>query len=152
MSQPSSVEQPQPSSSEGHDLDPVDAFLEHITQQIAEPIMPTPMIVPEPEQTESVGETEFIKRRSSRPADKAKSRVGKNTMKVAQELLSEKLGELQTEDVIASETNFHSFSQHFDMPINKDEIEAIQVLVEHGTKLEKQAAGNRGAAKMMEAA
>lgn len=49
----------------------------------------------------------------------------------------------------AGEANLDSFSQHFDQPINRDEMEALQVLVEHETKLEKQAGSNKGAVRRM---
>jgi hypothetical protein len=138
-------------SAEIQGSDPMDKFLENITHHLEQPLLPTPSIVFEPEQIDMVADTDYTQRKSSRLADKAKTRVGKDSMKLAQELLSKKLGELTTGQPSSSEANFDNFSQHFVKPINMVQMEALQVLVEHGTKLEK-AGKNKGAARQMEVA
>lgn len=121
--------------------DPLEVFLNSITAPLE------PSILPEPEpirytELESIDEDITIdhnQRKSSRLANKAKSRIGKNTILIAQELLIKKLGELTPQKSISDELNLENFSQHLDYPLNKTEMEALQDLVEHGTKLEKKA-------------
>ena len=89
---------------------------------------------------------------TSRLANKAKSRVGKDTLTIAQDLLIKKLGDLPPRQDDANEVNIESFSQHLGNPINKAEMDAIQELIEHGAKLEKKTGKNKVAAKKMRAA
>ena len=94
---------------------------------------------------------EFTQRKSSRLANKAKSRVGKDTLTVAHDLLIKKLGDLTPRQDDANEVNIESFSQHLDNPLNKAEMDTIQDLIEHGAKLEKKTGKNKVAAKKMRA-
>lgn len=77
--------------------------------------------------------------------------MGKDTLTVAQDLLIKKLGELTPQQDDANVVNIESFSQHLDKPINKVEMDAIQELIEHGSKLEKRAGKNKVAARKMRA-
>lgn len=131
------------------EVDPVDVFLDNITCPVEQPLLPLPTSVLESQQAELDIESEPAQRKSSRLAEKAKARVGKTTMKVAQDLLSKKLGELQSDDFSVNETNLESFSQHLDRPITEAEIEALQILVDHGTKMEKKVVNNKGVPKKM---
>lgn len=125
----------------------MDTFLESITSQLDQPLLPQPM--PQPELLDEDLIQEHTQRKSTRLAKKASSRVGKDTMKLAQDLLSKKLGELTPESTSNREANFESFSQHLDKPLNNTEMEALQDLVDHGIKLEKKAGKNKSVTKKM---
>ncbi|CAD6339926.1 unnamed protein product [Miscanthus lutarioriparius] len=89
--------------------DPMDEFSENITHHLEQPLLPTPSIVFEPEQLDMATDIDYTQRKGSRLADKAKTIVGKDSMKLAQELLSKKLGELTTEQPSSNEANFDIF-------------------------------------------
>jgi hypothetical protein len=74
------------------------------------------------------------KRQSSCLTAKAQSRIGKNTLQIAQDLLVKKLGELSPVKQNFKGPDIESFSQFFDRPINKEKMETFQVLVDHGGK------------------
>jgi hypothetical protein len=80
------------------DIGPVDLFLESISRVSTPPILPDPIIQGNhqmlgcPETTETAPVTN--KRQSSRLTAKSQSRIGKNTLQIAQDLLVQKLGEL----------------------------------------------------------
>jgi len=89
----------------------MDEFSDNITHHLEQPLLPTPSIIFEPEQLDMATDTDYTQRKSSRLADKAKTRAGKDSMKLAQELLSKKLGELTTEHPAAVKLTlifFHS--------------------------------------------
>jgi len=132
----------------------MDAFLHSGTNHIEQPLLPDPVQVEasQIELLEDVAMAEFTQRKSSRLANKAKSRVGKDILMVAQDLLIKKLGDLPPRQDDANEVNIESFSQHLDNPLNKAGMDAIQELIEHGAKLEKKTGKNKVAAKNMRAA
>lgn len=127
--------------------EPVDVFLQSISNPIDQPLLPEPQpvaIVPR----HSMEEHLDTQRRSVCLAQKAQSRVGKHTLTIAQDLHTKKLGELAEPATATNKPNFESFSQHLDHPLNKTEMEAIQDLVDHGTKM----GGKRSTAKLLGAA
>lgn len=131
----------------------MESFINSIAQPLEQPLLPNP--VQDNIQVEG-GEFEHLEateRRSTRLADKAKSRVGKDTMQIAQDLLMKKFGELDAQQDEGSESNCgicENFSQHLPKPLTKPAMEVIGVLIEHGAKLEKKAAvkNKRAASKM----
>jgi hypothetical protein len=52
--------------------------------------------------------------------------VGKHTIEIAQDLLSKKLGELSPVKQAAAITDFDSFSQYFDRPLNKNKMRSFK--------------------------
>lgn len=78
-------------------------------------------------------------RKSSRLANKDKSKIGKGTIQVAQELLIKKLGDLSPKLEPSAADQFEQFAQHFDRPLTKANMEALEALVEHGQQLKKKA-------------
>jgi hypothetical protein len=142
-------------SSDAPVLDPVDVFLQSISNPADQPLLPEPQPVDNviPNDEEHIPPTD-TQRKSTRLAKKAQTRVGKHTMEIAQELLTKKLGHLSQSTPSSSKINFESFSQHLDNPLNMTEMEAIQDLVEHGTKMEGKAGSTKlkGAARKMVAA
>jgi hypothetical protein len=142
-------------SSDAPVLDPVDVFLQSISNPVDQPLLPEPQpadnVIPNDEEHIPPTDTQ---RKSTRLAKKAQTRVGKHTMEIAQELLTKKLGHLSQSTPSSSKINFESFSQHLDNPLNMTEMEAIQDLVEHGTKMEGKAGSTKlkGAARKMVAA
>jgi len=66
-------------------IDPMDAFLHSGTNHIEQPLLPDPVQVEasQIELLEDIAMPEFTQRKSSRLANKAKSRVGKDTLMVA---------------------------------------------------------------------
>jgi hypothetical protein len=120
------------------DIGPVDLFLESISRVSTPPILPDPIIQENhqilgcPETTETAPVTN--KRQSSHLTAKAQSRIGKNALQIAQDLLVKKLGELSPVKQNFKGPDIESFSQFFDRPINKEKMETFQVLVDHGGK------------------
>jgi hypothetical protein len=74
---------------------------------------------------------------------KAELNVGKDTTQVAQDLLIRKLGDLSGEEINHAETDFDFYAQHFERPIDKSKMEAVQVLIEQGNKKLKKSSTNR---------
>jgi hypothetical protein len=90
------------------------------------------------------------KRQSTRLAQKALANAGKGTIEIAQELLVRKLGDLvgTASDAnnntanAASDANNNTadadfYMQHVARPVEKKTMEAIQVLIEHGAKVQE---------------
>ena len=64
--------------------------------------------------------------KSSRLANKAKSKFGKGTIQVAQELLVKKLGDLSPKLEPSAADQFEQFAQHFVRPLTKENMEALE--------------------------
>jgi hypothetical protein len=66
-------------------------------------------------------------------AKKTETNVGKDAIQIAQELLVKKLS---TDKAVPQQTenDIDLYAQHFERPINKPKMEALQHLIEHGTK------------------
>lgn len=135
-------------------VDPIDLFLQSVITQPEQPVLPLP--VPSEEQ-----EVELVfnssQRKSTRLANKAKSRLGKGYVELAQDLLVKKLGDLSSHNTQSSQgqeanVELEHFSQHLNKPLNQIEMDALQDLVDHGAKLEKKAGGATVATKKMQAA
>jgi hypothetical protein len=119
----------------------IDNFLESISLPIMQPLLDggptTPM-------TQSIRATDISthinptpstsKRQSSRLAQKAATNSGKDAIQIAQELLVKKLGDLSGEEQQHNTDDFEFYAQHFERPLDKSKMEAIQVLIEQGTK------------------
>lgn len=115
--------------------DDVDAFLDSITLPIEQPIIQRDL---ELSQAMATGPSnEPCQRKSTRLAQKAPLNVGKDPFQVAHDLLVKKLGELALEEPALDQPDFEFYAQHFERPINKDKMEAIQTLIEQGCKKQK---------------
>lgn len=68
-------------------------------------------------------------RKSNGLVEKAKSKVGKWAIQVAEEELVKKLGALSPKSESSNTDLFEQFAQHFDQPLTKVRMEAIQVLL-----------------------
>jgi hypothetical protein len=77
--------------------------------------------------------------KSSRLANKDKSKIGIGIIQVAQELLVKKLGDLSPKLEPSAADQFEQFAQHLDRPLTKANMEALEALVEHGQQLKKKA-------------
>jgi hypothetical protein len=155
--QVTSSDQEQNPTENDDNIDPMETFFNSITTPLEQPLLPNPEPILYPDQGEADEEfvTDQNQRKSTRLANKAKSRVGKNATELAQELLAKKLGELtpqKTSLTVSDPDNFENFSQHLAQPLNKVEMEAILDLAEHGTKLSKKAGRNKAVAQMTEEA
>jgi hypothetical protein len=135
--------------------DPVDVFLQSISNPPDQPLLPNPAL-PTDLNIEDDLDVNDTQRRSTRLANKMQARVGKDTMQLAQELLCKKLGELPVSPSCnePNEPTVATFSQHLDNPINKITMDALQGLVEHGSMMIKKNGGskNKGAAAQTMAA
>jgi len=83
-------------------------------------------------------------RRSSRLAKKAKSRTGKWSIQIAEDLLVKKLNALSPCKYLTELDVVEQLAQHFDRPLTKGKAEAIDVLANHakqGTKKKKRQSG-----------
>lgn len=85
------------------------------------------------------------KRHSSRLAQKAEANSGKDAIKIAQDLLVKKLGELSGSVEQQSPDEFDFYAQHFHRPIDKPKTEAIKVLIEEGIKQHKKGNNRKSA-------
>jgi hypothetical protein len=132
----------------GQSQEPIDIFLNSITRPL-----PQPLLAPRPQQTivqEAHTPQSMNKHQSTRLAQKALANAGKGTIEIAQELLVRKLGDLagtasdannNTADA-ASDANNNTadadfYMQHVARPVEKKTMEAIQVLIEHGAKVQE---------------
>ena len=70
------------------------------------------------------------KRQSSRLAKKAANNVGKGAIQIAQELLVKKLGDLSGMEKDPINDEFEFYALHFERPMEKNTMEAIQGLIE----------------------
>jgi hypothetical protein len=72
---------------------------------------------------------------------------------VAQDLLIKKLGELSgaviPKDNTQNPSDFDLYAQHFDNPLDKSKMEAIQVLIEQGVKMQKKGNSQKGASWLL---
>ena len=78
------------------------------------------------------GTNPALNAKSSRLANKAKSKIGKGIIQVAQDLLIKKLGDLSPKLEPSAADHFEQFAQHFIRPLTKENMEALEALVEHG--------------------
>jgi len=137
---------------------PVDLFLTSISIEVDLPLLPDPATLnnpqPQPKFKSHRVASSVTKRKSVCLTAKAQSRIGKDTIQIAQDLLVKKLGELSPDNQAANIPNIESFSQHLDQPLTKNNMEALQVLVEHGAKKMKKGADpkKQGPATSMEVA
>jgi len=137
---------------------PVDLFLASISTEVDQPLLPDPATLnnpqPQPKFKSHRVASSVTKRKSVRLTAKAQSRIGKDTIQIAQDLLVKKLGELSPDNQAANIPNIESLSQHLDQPLTKNNMEALQVLVEHGAKKMKKGSNprNQGPATRMEVA
>jgi hypothetical protein len=121
----------QPSPPDGADVtatDAIDSFINSISMNVEQPVLPNPELIEpfSPNSSAQETATNNNKRQSTRLANKAKSRVGKHTIEIAQDLLSKKLGELSSVKQAAAITDFDSFSQYFDRPLNKNKMRSFK--------------------------
>jgi hypothetical protein len=83
------------------------------------------------------------KRKSTRLRKKAELNEGRDTIQVAQDLLIKKLGDLAGEEINQDEADFDFFARHFERPIDKTKMEAIQMLIEHGNRKTKKSTNSK---------
>lgn len=130
---------------------PIDNFIESISVPILQPLLQRD----NPSPGSHLASTSNIvrhnspppssaQRKSTRLAQKAVTNMGKNAIKIAQDLLISKLGDLSGEEnrQISEENNQNSadldfYTQHFEKPIDKTKMEAFKVLIEEDAKKEK---------------
>jgi hypothetical protein len=95
--------------------------------------------------TISIPPESSIQRKSTRLAKKAAVNIGKGTIQIAQELLVKKLGDLAGEEDTQNTTDadFDFYAQHFEMPLEKNKMEAIKVLIEHSASMQKKGASQK---------
>lgn len=139
----------------------VDAFLDSILLSTPTPIFSTPPrldLLADNHNPQVVVQLETLasnalslnsaptQRKSTRLAKKACSSIGKNPIKVAQDLLIKKLGALTPTKDASTSNRFDFFAQHFEKPISKGKMEAIKFLVEQGNAQKKKA---KSATKMI---
>lgn len=108
-------------------LELIDVFLQAISKPMDQPLLPEPqpaVIVDIPNAENHIALVD-IQRKSTRQAKKVQSRVRKDALQIAQDLLTKKLGDLSHSTPPSSKANFESFSQHLDHPLNKTKMEAL---------------------------
>jgi hypothetical protein len=130
--------------------DVVDAFLDSIAMPIQQSIIQEDY---ETTQTLSantstnpshLSETyDSCQRKSVRLAKKAALNVGKDPFQVAQDLLVKKLGDLAGEATATDDPDFDFYAQHFQRPITKDKMDAIQTLIEDNRKKKNKSTPNK---------
>lgn len=130
----------------------IEEFLESISIPIQQPLLQE---LPQPPQGTSPaigrknrrGTKSSIQRKSTRLAEKTELNVGKDAVQVAHDLLVKKLGELAGDDTNTDEPDYEFYAQHFERPIELSKMEAIQELIEQGSKKKKKGstAGRRTA-------
>lgn len=118
----------------------IEEFLESISIPIQQP--PATGAPPTPQGTSPTigrknrrGTESSIQRKSTRLAEKAELNVGKDAVQVAHDLLVKKLGE--GDDTNTDEPDYEFYAQHFERPIELSKMEAIQELIEQGSKKKK---------------
>jgi hypothetical protein len=126
----------------------VEAFLDSITIPLQQPLIQeashTPLAVISNNRRGHNRDPETsTQRKSTRLAKKAELNVGKDSVQVAQDLLIKKLGDLAGEEANYYEPDFDFYAQHFERPMEKNKMEAIQVLIEQGNKKMKMSSINR---------
>jgi hypothetical protein len=125
----------------------IDSFIESISRPIMEPLLEVGTMTPLTQITRptekyphNTAPPSSSKRQSIRLAKKAAANSGKDAIQVAQDLLIKKLGELSGADSPIDNTqnssDFDLYAQHFGNPIEKSKMEAIQVLIEQGAKMQ----------------
>jgi hypothetical protein len=132
----------------------IDNFLESISLPIMQPLLDRGPTTP---MTQSIRATDISthinptpstsKRQSSRLAQKAATNLGKDAIQIAQELLVKKLGDLSGEEQQHNTDDFEFYARHFERPLDKSKMEAIQVLIEQGIKTHMKG-NNRKSAKV----
>lgn len=81
--------------------------------------------------------TQNSQTKSVRLAGKASTRVGKDTIKIAQYLLIKKLGDLASIQEPNAEADLDSFVQHLDQPLTRTTMEALKTLAEESSIMKK---------------
>lgn len=113
---------------------PIDVFTESISRPISQPLLDECTMTPKPQQNSTHVHVSpppsSNKRHSTRLAQKAAVNLGKDAIRVAQDLLVKKLGELSGEEKQPVSDDFEHYAQHFARPIEKIKMEAIQGLIE----------------------
>jgi hypothetical protein len=122
----------------------VDDFLESLAIPLQQPLIQEGFHTPHPqaENCHSPPQTS-TQRKSTRLAKKAELNIGKDTIQVAQDLLIKKLGDLVGEKTNQDEANFDFYAQHFERPIDKTKMEAIQMLIEQGNRKTKKSTNRK---------
>jgi hypothetical protein len=122
----------------------VDDFLESLVIPLQQPLIQEGFHTPHPqaENCHSPPQTS-TQRKSTRLAKKAELNIGKDTIQVAQDLLIKKLGDLVGEKTNQDEADFDFYAQHFERPIDKTKMEAIQMLIEQGNRKTKKSTNRK---------
>jgi hypothetical protein len=126
----------------------VETFIDSITATLQEPLLEGVPRTPNTHghnMTISIPPESSIQRKSTRLAKKAAVNIGKGTIQIAQELLVKKLGDLAGEEDTQNTTDadFDFYAQHFEMPLEKNKMEAIKVLIEHSASMQKKGASQK---------
>jgi hypothetical protein len=129
----------------------IDNFIESISRPLPQPLLEvnntTPMLHQIPHVTPPPSSSE---RQSTRLAKKAANNVGKSTIQIAQELLVKKLGDLSGMEKDPINDEFEFYAQHFERPMEKNTMEAIQKLIEQANTSQKKGHNQRDAAAVPE--
>lgn len=119
--------------------DEMEAFLQSVSHPIPSPLLqPLPTPLPALQSAHNPPPCSS-QRKSIRLAMKAAANPGKDTMQLAQDLLIKKLGESATDndEHEKSDPGFEFYAQHFERPLEMPKMEALQYLIENGTKKQK---------------
>jgi hypothetical protein len=146
------VSQPPNNSSDGCQPSPIDTFIDSISRPLPQPLLEeyttTPMAHQIPNSLHAVPPPSSGQRQSTRLAKKATSNLGKGAIQIAQELLIKKLGDLSgiAKEPTNGDFEFEFYAQHFERPMEKNTMEAIQELIEQGNISQKKGHNQRSVA------
>jgi hypothetical protein len=117
----------------------VDEFLESLETPIQQPIIQGEFQMSQAHTEEGPADPSLksAQRKSIRLTKKAEQNVGKDSTQVAHDLLVKKLGDLAGENHSEEGPDFDFYAQHFQRPLEKDKMEAIQTLIEQEIKKKK---------------
>jgi hypothetical protein len=112
----------------------VDEFLESISLPLQQPLIQEGFQTPH---------AQVVNTSQGHPHNSTQRKSTRFATQVAQDLLIRKLGDLSGEEINHAETDFDFYAQHFERPIDKSKMEAVQVLIEQGNKKLKKSSTNR---------
>ncbi|CAN6245272.1 unnamed protein product [Urochloa humidicola] len=121
-------------SNEGNTFNDFSAFIDFISCKPPTPLLNTPPRLNPIQPDQLQPESTTAQRKSTRLADKAKLNPGKDSIQLAQKVLSDKLGELSPKAKQNTNADFNRLAKHLPQPLTSMNMEAIRTLVEKGNQ------------------